>query len=73
MSDRKFATDKIEAFPEERFGLGKVTVEAKAEHFPGSELLDTSIEIKVDAFSISWKDRSKLAEEIAAVIRKYLI
>lgn len=71
--ERKFATETIVEDAEPRWGLGQVTATFKAERFPGSPLLDTSVEIKVAPFSITWKDKEKLTKELAEVIGRYLI
>jgi hypothetical protein len=73
MSDeRKFARANISKC-ETPFGNGTVTGKFEAERFPGSDLLDTSVELEITPFAITWKDKEKLIEELAALIAKYQI
>ena len=52
---------------------GIIRAQCTAERFPGSDLLDTTVELEIDPFSITWKDREKLLDEISAVIARYRI
>lgn len=69
-TERKFATDKSEVDVSQ---FHTITAEFEAERFPGSELLDTNVELKIPRFAITWNDRGKLMQELAAVIRKFQI
>lgn len=71
--ERKFAKETIVEHPEPRFGLGAVTAKFTAERYPGTPLLDTSVEIEVAPFSITWKDKEKFTKELAELIGRYLI
>ena len=72
MSERKFAKDTISKC-ETPFGNGTVTGKFEAEKFPGSDLLDTNVELEITPFCITWKDKEKLMKELAEIIRKYQI
>lgn len=63
--DRKYAI--------ERQSRDGVSAQFTAERFPGSDLLDTMVELKIPEFWITWKDREKLLDEISAVIARYRI
>lgn len=52
---------------------GNVTGYFEAEKYDGDPLLDTACTIKIEDFSITWKDAGKMMEELSAVIEKYRI
>lgn len=39
----------------------------------GNGLLDTSVKVQVDGICITWKDRQRMMDELAEVIKRYLI
>lgn len=45
----------------------------EAEKYPNCQLSDTNCKIEIKDFAISWKDASKLVEELSSVIQKYKI
>lgn len=57
---------------ENQFGLGKIEIDFETQSYEG-ELLDTNVDIKIDTFAISYKDRENLINELDKVIQKYLI
>lgn len=52
---------------------GDVSALCTAERFPDSPLLDTRVELTVQPFAVTWKDREKLVKAISKIIEKYRI
>jgi len=48
-----------------------ITGKFKAQHYPGTPLLDTSVELIIPPLCITWKDREKLMNDLAELLRKY--
>ena len=48
-----------------------ITGHFEAERYPGCDLLDTSVELKMPRVCITWNDRKRFLEELAEVLRKY--
>jgi hypothetical protein len=50
-----------------------ISGEFDAQRVPGHELLDTTVELKIPKFCITWSEKEKFMNELAELIRKYQI
>ena len=67
--NRKFESESVT----EAIGpFHEISAYFEAERYD-DKALDTLVQLRVDHFSITWKDRFKLMKELAAVIEKYQI
>jgi hypothetical protein len=68
--NRKFAKDAV---TEDTGPYHSITGKFEAEKYPNTPLLDTTVELEIPRFAITWEDRHKLMKELAEVIGKYQI
>jgi hypothetical protein len=68
--ERKFSKDQITTNVSTWV---PITGNFKAEHYPGTPLLDTSVELIIPPLCITWKNRQKLMDDLAELLRKYQI
>jgi hypothetical protein len=68
--ERKFSKEEITV---EVSQWSSVTGKFKAEHYPGTPLLDTSVELIIPPLCITWKNRQNLMDELSELLRKFQI
>lgn len=70
LEERKFRRETI---TRDLSAFRSVTGKFEAELYPNTPLLDTLVELDVPAFAITWSNREKLMDDLAALLRKYAI
>lgn len=69
MDDRKFARDEIH---EEAGPYHAISGKFEAEKYDGIPM-DTTVELTIDSFCITWDDRHSLMKDLAEVLSNYQI
>lgn len=72
MDSPKKVTDKQTRCGNE-YGLGKIEAEFTAFRYDGDPLLDTTVELKIDRFAITWKQREAFLDALQEVIERFQI
>lgn len=70
--EQKFVSDTIKEYTSE-WDTGTIKGEFESEKFTGEPLIDTSVTLTINKFTIAWNDRHKLINELAMVLKKYQI
>jgi len=69
MKSRRTVTDSI---TEDVSAYTSITGDFESEMFAGYPLLDTAAKINIEV-CISWKDKEKLMEDLAELLKEYII